>query len=72
MLPPDVQFFTKQGKPKHWPMRYTIAHWATLFKDVAQGKYEVHCCSIDDKGTPNPCRKDGANATQKATITVEG
>lgn len=72
MLPPDVQFFTKQGKPKHWPTRYAIAHWATLLKDVAPGKYDDHCCSIDDKGSLKPCRKDGTNAIQKATITVEG
>ena len=72
MLPTDMQFFTKEGKPKHWAMHYTIAHWATLLKDVALGKYDLHCCSIDYKGTPIPYRKDGANAIQKATITVEG
>ena len=53
-------------------MRDAIAHRATLLKDVAPEKYDVHCCSIEDKGSPNPCRKDGTNAIQKATITVEG
>ena len=71
-----MQFFTKEGKPEHWPMRYTIAHWATLLKDVAPGKYDLYCRTIDDKGNaqpmPRPFRKDGANAIQKASITVEG
>jgi hypothetical protein len=57
-------------------MRYTIAHWATLLKDVAPGKYDLYCRTIDDKGNaqpmPRPFRKDGANAIQKASITVEG
>ena len=72
MLPPAVQLFTKEDKPKHWPMRDAIAHRATLLKDVAPEKYDVHCYSIEDKGSPNPCRKDATNAIQKATITVEG
>lgn len=75
-LPPEVQFFTKAGKPEHWPMRYTIAHWATLLKDVAPGKHDLDCRTIDDKGNaqpmPRPFRKDGANAIHKTTITVEG
>ena len=53
-----MRFFTKEGKPEHWPMRYTIAHWATLLKDVAPGKYYVHSRSIDDKGNAQPIMKD--------------
>ena len=57
-------------------MRYTIAHWATLLKDVAPGKYDLYCRTIDDKGNPQPMprpvRKSGANAIHKTAITVEG
>ena len=74
-LPPDVQFFTKEGKPEHWPMRYTIAHWATLLEGIPPGKYNLYCRSLDDKGIaqpmPRPFRKSGANAIQKTTISVE-
>ena len=26
-LPADVRFFDRNGRPEHWPMRYTLAHW---------------------------------------------
>ena len=75
-LPPDVQFFTKDGQPKHWPMRYTIAHWATLLKGIAPGKYDVYCRTIDSNGIaqpmPRPFRKSGGNKIQKSPITIEG
>mgnify|MGYP002019644411 FL=1 len=74
-LPPDVRFFTKDGQPKHWPMRYTIAHWATLLKGIAPGKYDVYCRTIDSNGIaqpmPRPFRKSGGNKIQKSPITVE-
>jgi hypothetical protein len=75
-LPANVRFFTKEGQPKHWPMRYTIAHWATLLKSVAPGKYDVYCRTIDANGIaqpmPRPFRKSGPNIIQKTSITVEG
>jgi DMSO/TMAO reductase YedYZ molybdopterin-dependent catalytic subunit len=73
-LPPDVRFFTTDGKPEHWPMRYTIAHWATLLKGVAPGAYDVYCRTIDANGIaqpmPRPFRKSGHSAIQKSSITV--
>ena len=73
-LPADVQFFTDEGKPKHWPMRYAIAHWATLLKGVKPGKYNVYCRTIDSKGNaqpmPRPFKKSGRNTIQKTEIEV--
>jgi DMSO/TMAO reductase YedYZ molybdopterin-dependent catalytic subunit len=75
-LPTDVLFFDKTGRPKQWPLRYTIAHWATLLKGVAPGAYDVYCRTIDLKGIaqplPRPFKKSGRNAIQKAQLTVEG
>jgi DMSO/TMAO reductase YedYZ molybdopterin-dependent catalytic subunit len=74
-LPSDVRFFTREGQPKHWPMRYTIAHWATLLKGVAPGKYDIYCRTIDANGIaqpmPRPFRKSGPNTIQKTSITIE-
>lgn len=75
-LPADVRFFTAEGKPTHWPMRYTIAHWATLLKGMAPGKYTISCRTIDNRGNaqpmPRPFRKSGRNTIEKSLITVEG
>lgn len=75
-LPPDVRFFTKDGRPEHWPMRYTIAHWAALLKDAPAGKYELRCRSIDANGhaqpMPRPFSKSGANQIRRTLLSVEG
>ncbi len=75
-LPQGVRFFTPAGKPAHWPMRYTIAHWATLLRGMAPGKYSIYCRTLDERGTaqpmPRPFRKSGRNTIQESSITVEG
>ncbi len=74
-LPKGVRFFTAAGKPAHWPMRYTIAHWATLLKGMAPGQYRVYCRTIDKRGIaqpmPRPFRKSGRNTIEESLITVE-
>ncbi len=73
-LPAKMRFFTAAGRPKEWPLRYTIAHWATLLKGVVPGDYNVYCRTIDLKGNaqpmPRPFRKSGRNIIQKSPITV--
>ena len=67
--------FTDSGRPKHWPQRYTLAHWATLLKSLKLGEYDVFCRTIDNKGIaqplPRPFKKSGRNAISKAELTVE-
>jgi DMSO/TMAO reductase YedYZ molybdopterin-dependent catalytic subunit len=64
------------GKPLQWPLRYTIAHWATLLGDVAPGKYDLRCRTIDARGIaqpmPRPYAKSGRNAIQRVELVVEG
>jgi DMSO/TMAO reductase YedYZ molybdopterin-dependent catalytic subunit len=75
-LPDNVRFFEGNGQPKHWPMRYTLAHWATLLKGIAPGNYDVRCRTIDLNGIaqpmPRPFRKSGRNTIQRFSLTVEG
>ena len=74
-LPKKVRFFSEKGKPKHWPMRYTIAHWATVLEDIKPGDYTVYCRTIDDKGIaqplPRPFRKSGRNAIDESSLRVQ-
>ncbi|MBT44486.1 MAG: hypothetical protein CL922_03465 [Deltaproteobacteria bacterium] len=71
-----MRFFTAEGKPTHWPMRYTIAHWATLLKGMVPGKYVIYCRTIDNGGNaqpmPRPFRKSGRNNIEGSLITIEG
>ena len=68
--------FTPDGKsPNSWPMRYSIAHWAILIKDIAPGIYDLRCRTIDANGIaqpmPRPLPKSGVNYIDKMTITVK-
>src|SRR6185437_5923665 len=73
---PDVplQFDTATGRPHHWPLRYTIAHWAVLAPALAAGKYDVRCRTIDAAGhaqpLPRPFAKSGRNSIQRVTLSV--
>jgi hypothetical protein len=63
------------GQPYHWPMRYTIAHWAVLLTSVSAGTYELRCRTIDanqvSQPMPRPFPKSGNNAIQKVRLIVE-
>jgi len=64
------------GKPREWPMRNTIAHWAILLPSVAAGTYELRARTIDASGIaqpmPRPFPKGGRSAIQMVPLTVEG
>jgi hypothetical protein len=74
-LPSDVRGIdAATGQPVTWPMRYTIAHWAALVTELASGKYEVRCRTIDSNGIaqplPRPFPKSGRNSIQQVTLTA--
>ena len=68
-------FDPKTNRPKTWPMRYAIAHWASLIPGLAAGKYDLRCRTIDDNGLaqplPRPFRKSGRNSIERKTVIVE-
>jgi DMSO/TMAO reductase YedYZ molybdopterin-dependent catalytic subunit len=76
-LLPEVplQFDPATGAPRHWPMRYTIAHWAAVLPRVAPGRYTLRCRSIDMNGIaqpmPRPFAKSGRAAIQHVPLVVE-
>lgn len=69
-----VQFDPATRRPRHWPMRYTIALWTAKLRDVAPGAYDVRCRTIDLAGQaqpmPRPFAKSGRNAIQTAPLVV--
>jgi DMSO/TMAO reductase YedYZ molybdopterin-dependent catalytic subunit len=63
------------GKPKYWPLRNTIAHFAALLTDVPKGSYEIRVRTIDENGVaqplPRPFQKSGGNAIQQLPLVVQ-
>ncbi|MFO0821170.1 MAG: molybdopterin-dependent oxidoreductase [Pirellulales bacterium] len=67
-------FDNESQRPLQWPMRYTLAHWAAVIRDVPSGKYELRCRTIDARGIaqpmPRPFPKSGRNSIQQVSIEV--
>jgi hypothetical protein len=75
-IPSDTIGFDPQtGKPKAWPMRYSIVHWAALLRDISPGEYELRCRTIDSNGIaqplPRPLPHSGVNFIEQVTVTVK-
>ncbi len=74
-LPPNLYGFEPAtGQPKSWPMRLTMAHWATVLPALPAGEYTLRCRSIDVNGyaqpMPRPFRKSGRSAIEAVPIVV--
>lgn len=73
-LPPIPSQFDAQGRPRAWPMRYAVAHWAAVLTAPAAGQYELCCRTIDAKGIaqplPRPLPKSGRNEIQRIPVIV--
>jgi hypothetical protein len=75
-LPPGVLGFNAEtGGPREWPMRDSIVHWRAVLSDLAPGRYELRCRTIDANGTaqpmPRPLLKSGQNGIQRVSLVVE-
>jgi DMSO/TMAO reductase YedYZ molybdopterin-dependent catalytic subunit len=74
-MPKDVWGFNPNtGKPKEWPMRYSVAPWTVALKGLAAGAYEFRARSVDLNGfaqpEPRPYPKSGRNEIQCRPIVV--
>lgn len=77
VMPRDVWGFDpKTGKPREWPMRFSIAQWSVTLTDLAPGAYEFRVRTIDLNGfaqpQPRPYPKSGRNEIQYKPIVVMG
>jgi hypothetical protein len=75
VMPKDVWGFNSEtGKPKEWPMRYSVAHWTVRLQGLAAGAYEFRARAVDLNGfaqpEPRPYPKSGRNEIQCRTILV--
>lgn len=75
-LPCTPLLFDKAtGRPTHWPLRYTVAHWAAELPPLAPGKFTVRCRTIDNNGIaqpmPRPFAKSGRVDIQEVSLEIE-
>jgi DMSO/TMAO reductase YedYZ molybdopterin-dependent catalytic subunit len=74
-LPAGTLGFDEQSRPRAWPMRYALAHWAALLPPQAASEYDLRCRTIDASGIaqplPRPFPKSGRNAIEKEPLVVE-
>ncbi len=74
VLPKDVWGFTADGKPKAWPLRYSIAHWTIVLSDLKVGTYELRVRTVDKNGfaqpEPRPNQRSGQNRIACKLLTL--
>jgi hypothetical protein len=75
VMPRDVWGFDAgTGRPKDWPLRFSVAHWTATLKDVPAGAYEFRVRAVDLNGyaqpEPRPYPKSGRNEIQYKPIVV--
>ena len=61
-------FDTKTGKPRSWPLPYTMISWSATLNGLPPGKYSVRARAVDLNGfaqpEPRPNQKTGMNALE--------
>jgi DMSO/TMAO reductase YedYZ molybdopterin-dependent catalytic subunit len=74
-LPSTTQTDPVAGKPLHWPLRYTIVHWAALLPGLPAGGYDLCCRTIDGNGIAQPLprtlARTGFNSLHIVPLTVK-
>ena len=67
-------FDPETGKPKEWPLRYSLAMWTATQQALKAGAYELRVRSVDQSGfaqpEPRPQQNTGRNAIQCKIIKV--
>jgi DMSO/TMAO reductase YedYZ molybdopterin-dependent catalytic subunit len=70
----DVWGFDAAGKPKQWPLRFSVAHWSVTLRGLAAGAHEFRARSVDLNGyaqpEPRPYPKSGLNGVQYRPIVI--
>src|SRR5262249_43832207 len=65
VLPRDVWGLGPDGKPREWPLRYSVAPWSVTLKDLKPGGYELRVRTVDKNGfaqpEPRTYQKSGQN-----------
>ena len=73
--PKNVWGFDGTGTPKEWPLRFSIARWSVVLKNVSSGAYELRVRTVDKNGyaqpAPRPGGLTGRNLVQCKLLRIE-
>jgi DMSO/TMAO reductase YedYZ molybdopterin-dependent catalytic subunit len=47
-------FDSRTGRPKDWPLRYTVATWSLTLQGLRRGAYELRVRTVDQNGHAQP------------------
>jgi DMSO/TMAO reductase YedYZ molybdopterin-dependent catalytic subunit len=75
VMPHDVWGFDRAtGKPKEWPLRFSLAPWSVELKGLRPGAYEFRARTVDLNGyaqpEPRTYQKSGLNLVQCKQLIV--
>jgi DMSO/TMAO reductase YedYZ molybdopterin-dependent catalytic subunit len=67
--PSQIWGFGRDGKPREWPMRFSIALWSAALAGLSPGGYEFRVRTVDKNGFAQPeprpfVQRSGLNAIQ--------
>jgi DMSO/TMAO reductase YedYZ molybdopterin-dependent catalytic subunit len=67
VMPRDVWGFDpRTGRPREWPLRFSVAHWSAELRGLQPGAYEFRVRTVDlnnfAQPEPRPYPKSGRNA----------
>jgi DMSO/TMAO reductase YedYZ molybdopterin-dependent catalytic subunit len=75
VLPRDVWGFdARTGRPKEWPLRFSVARWTAELRGLRPGAYEFRARTVDLNGfaqpEPRPYPKSGRNGVESRQFQV--
>ena len=65
-----LHFDPTSGRPRKWPLRYTLVHWQAEIRGVVAGNYNLRCRTIDLNGIPQPMPRPFARSGRVGIETV--
>jgi hypothetical protein len=73
--PARIWGFGPDGRPKEWPMRFSIAPWSVTFEGLKPGSYEFRARTVDRNGFAQPeprpfAQRSGMNAVQCKRLRI--
>jgi DMSO/TMAO reductase YedYZ molybdopterin-dependent catalytic subunit len=79
-LPPGIDpariwGFGSDGRPKEWPMRFSLAPWSVTLRNLAPGRYELRARTLDRNGFAQPeprpfAQRSGLNRIQVKRLRI--